>query len=447
MKSNSKSVRSVGAAILCKVAKSNRHADLLLEDAFLKNEYSHRDKGLLLELVNGTLRQRGRINWILVQLFHGDFAKSPFLLQSILQIALYQLIFLDKIPEYAAVSEAVTNAKMKGGQKWASLVTAILKEFLRKKETLSRSPVNPDDPIKELAVRASHPEWLVKRWHTRYGLEKTTLFCEYNNQRPVLSLRINPEKIAPVEVVELLEKRGYKVAQSAWFSDFIRIKSSSDIFREPLFLDGCITIQDESTAIAPRLLDPKPNERILDMCAAPGGKTCYMAQMMSSKGKIFAVEKEQSRIRKLVSTVKRLDTHIIETVHADAMLFAPEEPVDKILIDTPCSGLGVLAKRADLRWRRVEDDILVISSTQKQLLKTAASLVKAGGSIVYSACTIEPEETEIVIREFIAEHPDFHLSCSDSPVLKPFLTDDGFYRSLPFVHNIDGTFSVKIART
>ncbi len=444
MANNQPSVRYLAVQILKKVLSQKIYADAAIDQAFAANHLSDKDKALLVELVNGVIRWHGQLQWIIKSLYKGNYETVPPILLNILEVSLYQLTHLSKIPGYAAVSQGVDMAKAEGGKRWGNLVNAILRNYLRHGSELE-FPTIEKERVSAIAIRHSHPEWIVGRWLRQFGLDNTIKFCEYNNKRPEISVRINTLKTDLQNTVEELEENGFNLKPSAYFSDFLKVEKAANLVQTDLFRQGFITIQDESTALAPLLLHPQKGDVILDMCAAPGGKTGYLSTLMGDEGVVFAVDVNLQRLNAVKQNKQRLNLKSMLPVCADARKIQMR-PVDKILLDVPCSGLGVLARRADLRWRKTCNDIRSILKTQQSLLQRAAHLVKNGGSIVYSTCTLEPEETTRQIEWFLEKYPEFYLSTDCETIPGTFLSEDKYFISFPFLHGIDGAFAVKLKK-
>ncbi len=440
------SARYVAAGVLTEVFKRGVFADNTLATARKRHKLPQVEKALLSELVHGTLRWRGYLDWILKEFYRGDFSKCPVKLRVILEMSLFQLSIADKIPDYAAVSSGVDLAKRAGGDKWGKLVNAILRNYLRKRDDLVMPALENGPADESISVRYSHPKWLVRRWLEQYGIENTVKYCEYNNRRPTLSLRVNTMLTTPDELAEDLRKiPGVEVVVSQNFGDFMRVTGLTDLNTCPLFRQGHFAIQDESTALASTLLAPEPEDTVLDMCAAPGGKTCHLAHLMQDSGRIIAADISESRLARVQENIDRLRLTSIETLVADSSDVALTG-IDKILIDAPCSGLGVLGRRSDLRWHRQPADIENIRLRQWKILENAGRILRSGGFLVYSTCTLEPEETETLVEEFLDLHPEFCRLNRTSLTSSNFDTDNGYYRSLPFLHQMDGGFVVKLKK-
>jgi 16S rRNA (cytosine967-C5)-methyltransferase len=438
------SAREISLNILDQVFEKGSYADAVILHAFKQRALKQEDKSLILELVNGTLRWRGHLDWILKNYFHGDFKSCHNRLKSILELSLYQLKFLDKIPKYAAVSEGVEIAKKDGGEAWGNLVNGVLRSYLRKEKSL-KFPSFEVAPVSALSVQYSHPTWMVRRWLKRFGLEETKRLCQYNNRRPSISLRVNLHKTSPEALLNFFEKLGIQAKPSKYFPDFIKISKPQDLTQLAPFDEGLFSIQDESTAIPCLLLAPKTGETVLDLCAAPGGKTGYLTQLMQDSGKVLAVDRNPKRMDLVKQNIKRLRLNSVLPIIADGTNFVCRK-VDKILLDAPCSGLGVLAKRADLRWKRQLKDIYHIKRLQRALLENASKLLKKGGVLVYSTCTLEPEENEDVVKEFLENNEDFELENGPIVLSEKFMNSNGYYISLPHKCEMDGSFSARMVK-
>lgn len=436
--------RGAAVRILDDVRLGGAYADDLLQNSLHRLGLAQADKALLVELVQGTLRWRGQLDWILTRFFKGDFDASPSRLRSILEVGLYQLRFLDRVPTYAAVSEAVSLAKQTGGVRWGGLVNAILRRYLREGKRIE-FPAIKTDPTTAISVTYSHPPWMVERWLRRFGLTQTVEYCKFNNRRPTKSLRVNCAKMSTDEAANYLNGLGVEVKRSAYFDDFLLCSGSLDIAGDPNFVRGCFSVQDESTAIAATLLRPEADETVLDMCSAPGGKTCHLAHLSGDAARIIAVDVRLDRLLRVRENSRRLELNSIVPVLADARSLHGG-PFDKILLDAPCSGLGVLSRRSDLRWRKRPEDIKRIATVQRDLLHKAGRLLKRGGALVYSTCTLEKEETENVIEEFLQVNNDFTVDHEGAGLPSIFQDRSGFWYSRPFEHTMDGTFAARLVR-
>jgi len=438
--------RGIAVKILNRVDRTDAYLDKLIDVELKYGELSGPDKALLNEIVHGVVRWERRLDWILRGFYKGEFSKCIPNLKNAMRVALYQILFLDNIPNYAAVNEAVEFVKKIQGEKSANLVNAVLRNIIRTiEEAEIRYPDPEQDEINYLGTYYSHPNWLVKRWLKRYGREFTERLMEENNQRPKLTLRFNRLLTDRDSFIKKLEEAGLKFRPSKYLEHFFVLLHLTNITDWNYFQQGYFSIQDESAGIPCILLDPNPGETVLDLCAAPGGKSTYIAELMNNQGKIIAVDKYQSRIKLMKKNVERLKITNIEFLEADSETLEMP-PVDKVLLDAPCSGLGVLTKKPEIKWKKDSEDIKNLADIQTRLINNAAKLVKVGGVLVYSTCTIEPEENFEIIKQFLETHPNFAL-VKNHPNIHPDLIDEnGCVSTFPHIHDMDGSFAAKLIR-
>ena len=438
-------VRGLAVKILNRIDRTDAYLDKLLEIEIKNSILVGADKALLFEIVHGVTRWQGRIDWILTGFYKGQFSKAIPNIKNALRVALYQILFLEKVPDYAAVNEAVEFVKKLQGQAAADLTNAVLRNIIRNKENI-RYP-NPDEDINNyLSAYFSHPNWLVKRWLARFGREETEKLLIANNNKPNLSIRVNNLVTNPTEMKSLLNSVELKFSEGKFLKEFIRMNSLTNIADWEYFAKGYFSIQDESTGFPIKLLNVSPGMRVLDLCAAPGGKTGFLADEMKNTGEIVALDKFESRLKILEKNLTRLKVTNVVPKIIDAADFEDQAGFDRVLIDAPCSGLGTLTKKPDLKWKRDLGDIRKIVNIQYDLLKKGASLVKENGFIVYSTCTIEPEENFELIKKFLSENPNFALVNAGQELPKAVVDDNGCVATLPHVHGIDGAFAAKLIR-
>jgi 16S rRNA (cytosine967-C5)-methyltransferase len=436
-------VRGLSVKILNRIDRTDAYLDKML-DAELKNsELKANDKALLYEIVHGVIRYLGRIDWVLTGFYKGQFSKCIPNVKNSMRVALYQILFLDRVPDYAAVDEAVEFVKKLQGDKSANLTNAVLRNIIRNKKGI-RYPKREEDLQGYLSAYYSHPSWLVKRWLGRYGEKFTENLLKANNTRPTINLRINNLVSDEATVLKLLNSVDMSYTKGKYLPDFIKLKGMSNITNWEYFKKGYFSVQDESTGFSCRFLNPKPNDRVLDLFAAPGGKTSLLADLMQNKGEIVAIDKYDSRLKILEKNLQRLQITNVKLIEADALEFNDSEKFDKILLDVPCSGLGTLVKKPDIKWRRDISDIRKLAELQPRLLEKGASLLKPGGELVFSTCTIEPEENYDVIKEFLNKHKEFELVNAANYFDKSLVGDNGCIQTFPNVHGIDGAFAAKL---
>ncbi len=438
-------VRGFAVKILNRIDRTDAYLDKLLEIELKNSNLSGPDKALLFEIVHGVMRWMGRIDWILNGFYKGQFSKVVPNIKNALRVALYQILFLDKVPDYAAVNEAVEFVKKLQGQKYADVANGVLRNIIRNKEGI-RYPNPDEDPVAYLSAYYSHPSWIVKRWTARFGKEETERLLIANNNKPFLTLRVNNLVTTKAEFKKLLDSVGLKYTDSKALDQFIKMSSLSNITDWEYFAKGFFSVQDESTGFPVLLLDVKPGMRVLDLCAAPGGKTAFIAEMMENKGEIVALDRFESRLKILNKNLDRLKVSNVNTIAIDANEFSDENGFDRVLIDAPCSGLGTLTKKPDLKWKKDLGDIRKIVNIQQDLIRKGASLLKPGGYLVYSTCTIEPEENFENVKKFLDENPDFKLVDASSTISREYVSPEGFVQTFPHIHDFDGSFAVKLVR-
>lgn len=442
----SPSVRQLAVKILNRYDRSDSYIDKLLSHE-LKHEYLIlKDKALLTEIVNGVIRWRGRIDWILTGFYHGDYQKCLNLVKNSMRIALYQMLFLNRIPIPAAIYESVEVVKRIQGDKTAAIVNGVLRNIARNVDNI-RFPDRSDDEVYYIAVLYSHPKWMVKRWIDRYGLEETENIMEFNNQRPYIPVRVVTVNSDLDHIKSVFETHNIKFSESVYHKDTLLLDSPRyDLTASELFKSGKITIQDPSASIATKLSNAKAGDTVIDLCAAPGGKSFLLAEMMNNEGRVLAVDKHESKLRFISEGAERLGLSIIEVIAKDSEIHKFSEEADIVFADVPCSGLGTISKKPDIKWKKEPEDILKLIPHQRKILENAAKIVKPGGVIVYSTCTIEPEENEDNIKWFLDKHPEFQIDPAEK-YLPEILCKNGCYHSIPHISRMDGAFAVRLVKS
>ena len=437
-------VRGLAVKILNRVERTDAYLDKLLDNEMKDAELSSPDKALLYEIVHGVVRWMGRLDWVLNGFYKGQFSKAIPNLKNCLRIALYQILFLDRVPDYAAVNEAVEFIKKLQGQKPADLTNAILRNIIRNKNGI-RYPDSSEDPIGYITAFHSHPSWLVKRYLNRFGREATEKLFTANNEKPFLTLKMNSLKVNNEDFKSLISSVSLKFIQGKYLPEFFKLQNLTNITAWEYFINGYFDIQDESAGLACKLLDVKPGLRVLDMCAAPGGKTSYIAGLMQDIGEIVALDRYESRLHVLSKNIKRLGLKSIRPLVMNAMEYNRKD-FDRILVDAPCSGTGTFSKKPDIKWKIDLLDIKNLSALQYSLLTKASTLIKTNGIIVYSTCSIEEEENYGVVKKFLDNNSNFKLD-EASENLPPELVDEsGCISTFPHIHHMDGAFAAKLIR-
>ncbi len=437
-------VRGTAVKVLSRVERTDSYLEKLLDHELKYSELNAQDKALLYEIVHGVVRWMGRLDWILSGFYKGQFSKAIPVLKNALRVALYQILFLEKVPEYAAVNEAVEFIKKLQGQKPADITNAVLRNIIRSKNGL-RYPDPNENLIGYYSSYYSHPAWMVKRWLARYSREDVEALLIANNERPNMTLRVNTLKVSTQDFLNLLSSVNLKFQQGNYLPEFFKLLNLTNIAQWQYFIDGYFTIQDESAGFACRLLDPQPGMAVLDICAAPGGKSVYLADLMKNKGTVVSVDRFETRLRLLEQSLQRLGVSIVKPVVADAETFGGES-FDRVLADVPCTGFGTLSKKPDIKWKKELVDIQQITELQLRILKNAANLVKPGGVLVYSTCTIEPEENIGVVHKFLASDSSFKLENAREWVPNDVVDEFGCVQTLPHKHKIDGAFAARLRK-
>ena len=433
-----------GAALngLKRVIAGKAYADIALEAAL--SGLNEADRMLATELLYGVLRWLIKIDWIIDSFSAIKTKKLEHSVLNVLRIGVYQLYFLTRIPARSAVDESVN---LVDGKKRAGFVNAVLRKAASNKETVAYPPFE-EDPARHVSIMHSHPEWMVRRWIGRYGLSATVELCKANQSIPPKTIRANTLLTSRDALAAELAGDGLEVKETACSPDGITVSTGGRL--DPL--DPRFYIQDEASQLIPRILSPSPGEAILDACSAPGGKTTHMAQLMGDSGLIRAIDRNRVRIKSVQEAAKRLGITIIDTLVADAgrpMAFGEGIAFDGILVDAPCSGLGVLRRNPDIKMRRRPEDITELSARQAEILDNAAGYLKKGGRLVYSTCTFEPEETDEIIRLFLDGHRDFALDDAAKYLPKEcaaLIDRSGFLRTFPHLHAMDGFFAARLRR-
>jgi 16S rRNA (cytosine967-C5)-methyltransferase len=409
---NFTNTRELILEILNRVEKQNAYLNILIPYYFNRYDIKIEDKALIQEIAYGVTRFRKKLDWIIDQFLRNQDKKLSLTIRNILRMGVYQVIYLDRIPNYAICNESVDLAKKSRYSSKASLVNAVLRSMIRKTIDI-HWPDLYHDPVKYISVFYSFPEWLVKRWLERFGLDLCISICDASNKRPGITLRVNPFKTTIPELKERLLKSGINFRGGQYVpTESLIIREFLNITHSPIFLDGLFSIQDESSMLASRLLNPSAGDTVIDMCSGPGGKTTHLAQLMHNQGKIIAFEKNRKRLQMVNDECQRLGINIVTPMLNDSIQFSEKffEKADKILVDAPCSGTGVIRKKPDIKWKKINKDQLTkLNQLQEAILDIASRYLKPGGELLYSTCSIEKEENDGIIRKFLEKKTEFNV--------------------------------------
>lgn len=436
--------REAALDILCRIEENDAFADLAMEAHLEEASLTPRDRALTTELVYGTLRWRRALDRELEARSTRPIAELDGWVRNLLRLSVYQLRHLDRVPAWAAVDDAVRIAQRRGHKGIGSYVNGVLRNVAR------NSPAtlpDPEDPVEALATRSSFPSWVIRRWVDRYGMKESEDLASAMNERPPMTVRVNTLKITrDALAARLMSQEKVSARPTAYAPDGLVLEDSPPLLLLRAFHDGLLTAQDEASILIGHLVNPKPGEIIADVSAAPGTKTTHLAQLMEGKGRLIAMDPHPNRLKLVAEACHRLGVEIVECHAGRAEALAPSfGPIcQRVLVDAPCSNLGVIRRHPDVKWRRRESDLETLPNTQHAILSAAATLVRPNGLLVYATCSLEPEENDSVVTRFLSERPDFHL---DPPTrfFVPF-ESSGFLRLSPHRCGTDGFTAARFRR-
>ncbi len=445
--------------LLRKIEASRGFADETLDRAFLAApELRPLDRSFIHELVMGVLRWRGRLDWLIRQVLKSPGKKPDPRVQEILRLGVYQIYHLDRVPPSAAVNESVRLAKaILGEEKIAGFVNAALRSILRRKEEIV-FPSLEKEPLEYLTSFLSHPRWLASRWLKEFGAEAAAGICLADNFPPPWTLRVNTLKTTRESLSAGLKNRGISGRQTPFSPSGLITEKNPLADGGDLFQKGLFFLQDEASQIVAYALQPLPGEKILDACAAPGGKATHLAELMENRGEVLALDLQEKKIRLIAENAERLGLSIIRGLPMDAgrpLSFGPAPRFDRILVDAPCTGLGTLHRNPEAKWTRKEDDPQRMQSLQLALLRNVSSHLKPGGVLVYSTCTLTVEENDQVVDRFLEENTGFakeNLHSIFPSSWHDLLDEKGFYRTYPAAmirgegYRMDGFFAARMKK-
>ena len=463
------SARAIALSLLVESDKSEEGVDVLLERALTQCSFDSRERALTVELTYGALRRRATIDWRLEPVMDKPLLRLPVAVQMVLRLGAYQLLFLDRIPQSAAVNESVNLAKAftgTVGRDWGGFVNAVLRALLR--HPPEPWPSMDHDAAQALAVRYSIPGWLSRRWVERLGLASAEAACEGVSVAPPMTLRVNRLVTTREALLEIFAQAGIAAKPTSVSLSGILLDEGGPVSSLPGFQEGAFYVEDEAAQLIPLLLAPQPGDIVLDACAAPGGKSTHVADLMQNKGIIYAVDRKETRLDLVRSNCRRLGVQIVvpivgdireprewfpmsKTAGSSSMKKARvgESSIDRILVDAPCSGLGVLRRHPEAKWRKDEQALPRHQALQCQILEAVAPCLRPGGVLVYSTCSTEPEENEDVIERFSRAHREFQRE-SVVPWLPPaareFVTEQGALSTVGNRFSMDGFYAARLRK-
>lgn len=437
--------RETAMKVLCMVHENGAYANVALVEAFREAKLNNLERRFATELVYGAVKAGDTLDWMIRQYTKRPLRKMAPYVRAVLRLGMFQLFFLDKIPSAAVCNESTELMKKYGHIGTARFINAILRTATREPE--KALIVEGKNEAAYLALAMQHPTWLIRRWLRAFGREETERLCAFNNAPAVLSLRTNLLRTTRDLLMDRLRKEGAEVHPSQWAPEGVLCTEHGALDAFGSLREGLFQVQDESSMQVAHVVAPKQGDFVLDMCSAPGGKTTHLAELMGNRGRIVALDIYDTKLERVNENAKRLGISIIETKRLDAReagsLFSGK--ADRVLLDAPCSGLGVLRRRPDARWRKSEEEISHLPGLQHELLESAARAVRPGGVIVYSTCTIESAENEEVIRSFLAMHEEFVQETAGMFLpLRPIKSDT--VQFFPQRNGIDGFFIARLRR-
>jgi 16S rRNA (cytosine967-C5)-methyltransferase len=437
--------------VLSRVEQVRAFADLSLHAALARSELAASDRALATELVYGTLRWRGRLDYLLSHVSDRTLAELDPIVRSTLRVGAYQLVFSDRIPASAAVDEAVRCVQAAGSERASGYVNAVLRRLAAEHGNLALPPL-ADDPLGHLVHALSLPQWLAERWLARFGPQEAAALAEGLNRVPPRTVRANRSRIGRDALLAQLRERHPDAVACRFSPDGIVLGHRGDPGLDPALREGLCTVQDEASQLVVELLDPQPGERVLETCAAPGAKATAIAERVGPTGSVVALDRHERRLGLLLRDTRRLGLEQVAVETRDASQPLPERLVkpgfDRVLVDAPCSGMGALRRNPDARWRVQPEDVPRLAELQRSILRSAASALRPGGTLVYSTCTLLSEENEDVVEAFLRDSPGFRLVplAELPPSLRDVASEDGFLRLFPHRHDTDGFFAARLER-
>lgn len=444
-----KKPREMVLKILMEINNQNAYSNISISRN-IYDDISILDESFIREIVYGVVENRLLIDWIITQFSKIRFNKIAPVIREILRIGVYQIIFMDRIPDSAAVNESVKLSKKYGHRGSIGFVNAILRNISTNKQKIELPDKNTEI-LEYLSIKYSHPKWLVEKWLKDYGAKFTEELCIANNSRPKLNIRVNTLKIEKKNLIDRLNDKGFITKEGKYADDCIIVENPAKITETIEFKEGLFQIQDESSMLVAQIMNPKPGSFVVDVCSAPGGKTTHIAQKMKNSGTIVARDIHDHKLKLVNENAKRLGISIIDVEKHDALELDEKliEKADYCLLDAPCSGLGLIRRKPDIKWTKTRESLSEIVKLQYQMLKNCYNYVKRGGVLLYSTCTIEKAENINLIDKFLQENKDLTLTSFYELVNNEELshmTQKGFLELYPNINDTDGFFIAKMIK-
>ncbi|HGM3505545.1 TPA: 16S rRNA (cytosine(967)-C(5))-methyltransferase RsmB [Clostridioides difficile] len=436
--------REIGFKVLCDIEKNDNYSNIAINKHFKNLEISDMDRGLATELIYGVVENKYYLDYIINKLSKIKVKKMSTYVKIFLRMGTYQILFLDSISDYAAVNETVKLSK-KYDKKSSGFINAILRNEIRNKDTIM--DITDEDSVKYLSIKYSYNSWIIKNWIDKFGQEFTEDLLEANNEKPSIYIRTNTLKISREELIEKLNEMGITCLKVPMVEEAIKVEKMKNIENNELFKAGLFTIQDISSMIVGKVINPREGSFVLDVCSAPGGKSTHLATLMNNTGHVVARDIFEHKLKLIKSTVNRLGLKnvCVEKFDASEIDEKSISKFDYVLADVPCSGFGIIRRKPEIKYKK-EEELKDITSIQKKILENASKYVKIGGTLVYSTCTIQDVENISIITSFIEENNNFQLTPIDAVNVDLDNQDKGYLKIYPHVHGIDGFFIAKLKR-
>ncbi|MBO8136580.1 MAG: 16S rRNA (cytosine(967)-C(5))-methyltransferase RsmB [Desulfotomaculum sp.] len=443
--------REMALQALKAVEEDGAYANLAINNILEKYQPGKLDRAFATELTYGTLRTLNTLDWVISRFVKQPLAVQTVWVRNILRMGTYQLLYLDKVPAAAACNEAVELAKKYAHSGVVKFVNGVLRNITRNLDKI-QYPDLESDPVAHISLKYSHPSWMVERWLKDFGLEETINLCKANNEPPPNTVRTNTLRITRNDLIEKLAQEGVEAEKTKYVNEGLNLKGFLSYRSLQSFKEGLFQVQDESSMLVAHALNPAHGSRVIDAAAAPGGKTTHIAQLMENTGTVLAFDVREHKIKLINENCSRLGITNVKAMVNDARQIPAKfhNWADYVLLDAPCSGLGVLRRRADVRWRKEAYQISAIVKLQKEMLESVSRCVRPGGVLLYSTCTITEEENLGQIKSFLEKHSEFILED-----LTPFLPADlinepgasrGYVQLLPHLHGTDGFFIARMRK-
>lgn len=437
--------RGAAALVLLAVWEQGRRSDQALDETVRQMKLDARDRALCAQLVYGVLQNRLLLDYDLAPCLSRPLEKVDGKVRIALELGAYQLLFLDKIPPSAAVNESVTLVKRWGMGSAAGFVNGVLRTLLRRRDRLPPLPEEEADFVAHWSLKTSHPNWLVERLCRQYGREETRQILLSHAVQPPVTVRVNRLKTDRDAAMEEMRRLGLEVRAHPALPNCVQLPRLGELLTSPPFTGGKVTVQDAASVLCVDILDPKPGQTVIDCCAAPGGKSCYIGEKMDNRGALWACDLHPNKVARIDRAAARLGITVLHSAVRDAAVcWSPWlDEAEAVLCDAPCSGLGVIGKKPEIRYKDPAQ-IGRLPAIQQKILDNVCRYVKPGGTLVYSTCTILQEENQQVVEQFLARHGAFALCPFDTPLTGP--VPGGMVQLLPHRHGTDGFFVAKMRR-